>query len=533
MKLLPKPAADTTEDLVVNLDVIRKYAEEGFVYVGRPGFLSSDDSDSAVSDSKPAETDRAPSEAAPLSMHGTRVSLRISYPEGDMYMKIWGAADLKNLQTTQTTDPAATSLAQPSLPNDEIEFETDIEKPSHQNSANHHRRTATAARRLLPSTVTPNRTEITAANLSLPYSAVSYINITRYNGLTTWCTGVMAGPTSRLILTAARCLYDFDAVTGTGRGYHQAFMVSPGQTRNTATNIVSSPYARSQGGMAEVMAQWMLKGNFDFDIGLLRLGVHVTLANKAPGSLGFNYNCAQKSFNLESAGYPADLGLTGSLWRQSLTTNAAMCSGSVAQKIDFAFAAGQEGSPLWSSGDNIIRFVMSKAGVAVPITPTYYSWILDFTNRTIINIVPFQLQGGISSAPMFFKCDPISMACVGAKKANATSFNFHPVYLGTKYAIRMPYMSLCLTANSTADITATNSTVSVYLSPCNTDGRFTFPSNQLWNVDVAAAVGSISAARTDNNGYLSCAGENQPLLARPASSCSGQAACTWKTINTL
>ncbi|GLI63556.1 hypothetical protein VaNZ11_006409 [Volvox africanus] len=531
MKLAPKPAAGSTEDVVVGMDVIRKYAEEGFLYVGRPGFLSSEDS--AVYNSNMAEKDRSAAEAAPLSMHGARVSLRILYPEGDMYMKIWNASELQNLQTTHGSDLTAAYLAQPNIPNDETDAAADIDQLSQQETANHHRRTATAARRLLPSTAAPNRTEITAAMLSGPYSAVSYINITRYNAPTAWCTGVMAGPTSRLILTAARCLYDFDAVTGTGKGYHQAFMITPGQTRNAVTNTVAMPYGRFPGAMAEVMAQWMLRGNFDFDIGLLRLGVHVTLATKAPGSMGFNYSCTQKSFSLESAGYPADKGFTGSLWRQSLTTNAAMCSGSIAQKIDFAFAAGQDGSPLWTSGDNIIRYVMSKAGTAVPITPTYYSWILDFTNRTIINIVTQQLQGGPPTSPLFFKCDPVTKACVGARKANATAFHFHPVHVGTKYALRMPYMSLCLTANSTANITATNSTVSAYLSPCNTDGRFTFPSNQLWNVDITAAVNYISAARTDNAGYLSCGGENQPLLVRSTYDCYGQAACTWKLVNII
>ena len=191
-------------------------------------------------------TRRSRGEAAPISVDGTRVSLRVAYPEGDMYMKIWRSEELQRMSASAAD---AEPLLEPSIP--EAETTTDGAAASAAATGGSHRLSRRLALGNAPAAI---RTEVTT--MSFPYSAVSYMNFLR-GTTSSWCSAALVGTTGRLVLTAAHCLYNFDPISGAGKGYYQSFFVSPGMYRKNGT--VTSPYGRHQGSLAEVMAQWMLK----------------------------------------------------------------------------------------------------------------------------------------------------------------------------------------------------------------------------------------------------------------------------------
>jgi hypothetical protein len=77
------------------------------------------------------------------------------------------------------------------------------------------------------------------------------------------------------------------------------------------------------------------------------------------------------------------------MWSQLTGTTTDVCSGTAAKYFDFDAAQGQSGSSFWTPNDYTARFVLSNGGAAkgngaVAITPTYYSWISDFTEKYIM-----------------------------------------------------------------------------------------------------------------------------------------------------
>ncbi|KAG2486729.1 hypothetical protein HYH03_014655 [Edaphochlamys debaryana] len=90
LQLMPTPAADALASAAeVTGDVINRFAEEGFFYVGRPGNgPDPKGSQGNASGNKTKDDNDSRSKTAKGSPSGTSALLRFTLPEGDMYIKV-------------------------------------------------------------------------------------------------------------------------------------------------------------------------------------------------------------------------------------------------------------------------------------------------------------------------------------------------------------------------------------------------------------------------------------------------------------
>ncbi|GLI65234.1 hypothetical protein VaNZ11_008719 [Volvox africanus] len=520
LKLVPAPTAEASKDGgEVTSDTILRFTRQGYNYVGRTG-LSAMLHDDKVTDKDTVTSGDANNTAtAALSRtnehlrnqdgatNGPTVTLRVIYPQGDLYMKVWNQSELKALVKKHTgpkSDSARLSLA--SIPAVEA-ADSDDNIPAPPMQAVSGIPSRQSARRLLrvKALGVDDRGEVPSP--SYPYTAVSL--------LSTGCTGALVGPTGRLVLTAGQCLYKYNNDTKSPVSWYSNVTVAPSFHNRTV-----APFGWIPAEGADVQVMWKSEGIWAANIGILRLAYHCNL----PGSFSFGVRCGPLTQTLTTAGYPMDKPQF-TMWMQSTVVTTDMCSGGEEKVFPFDAADGQVGSPFWNS-ENSVRFVLSRGsccsnvGGAVAITPTYYFWMLDYTETNIVTTPVYNLVGG-ANRDQYIRCDAKSLRCLGTKTSSlSTSFYAYPVYSTSKYALRIPNTSLCLSLLQTNNI----STPSVGLLKCNID-TFTFPPNSLWNF---VTLDNIAVALTDSGFNLLWNGDTRQLTAvQNCALLSSPSQCKW------
>ncbi|GIL56717.1 hypothetical protein Vafri_12034 [Volvox africanus] len=309
LKLVPEPTAEASKDGgEVTSDTILRFTNQGYFYVGRPGFIAKNDHDEITDQDTGTSGDAnntaaiapAPTEttAALSRANGNQggasdrptVTLRIVYPNGDMYMKVWNPTELKALVKKHTgpkSESARLSLA--SIPAVEA-ADSNGNVPAPPIQAVSLIPSRQAARRLLRSKALgfDDRREVPSP--SYPYTAISLVS--------TGCTGAMVGPTSRLVLTAGQCLFKFNHETKKPVGWYSNVTVAPSFHNRTV-----APFGWIPSDGADVQVMWQNEGTWAANIGILRLAYHFNL----PGTLNFGFRCGPLTQTLTTAGYPSDL----------------------------------------------------------------------------------------------------------------------------------------------------------------------------------------------------------------------------------
>ncbi|GIL56760.1 hypothetical protein Vafri_12069, partial [Volvox africanus] len=497
LKLVPAPTA-TNVGGEVKAETIQRFSSEGYFYVGRPGFIDKPPVDvmSAPSGDVKNATNSA-AEARAKNNNGNQggasdgptVTLRMFYPEGDLYMKVWKQTELRALVQKHTGPKSETAnLSRATVP-----------------QATGNDSTTLPARRLLGSAIygSDDRREVT--NLVYPYTAISRTS--------TGCTGAMVGATGRLVLTAAQCVYNNGVNPSAPVGFYSNILITPGLYRGGISNYGTHPV-----GLLQVHTTWSSQRLWEGNIAVIQLAYHY----KACGSLGYAYTCGSSGYSLYTAGYPADKSLY-TMWVQSAAVTTDVCSGSAEKVFPFDAADGQVGSPFWTTSDYMTRFVLSRGiccsgNGAVAITPTYFSMINDFTSNYILTTPTYILVGG-PSRNQFVRCDTSSWVCTGTtSRTSATRFYGYPIAAQNKAAFRVPGTSLCLSLRSTTSIGNVN------LYSCDTTS-FNFYTNELWNIGL---YNNVPVLLTDNGGFMWWGGSGVQM--KTSSSCSSSTAgsCTWK-----
>ncbi|GIM03943.1 hypothetical protein Vretimale_8601 [Volvox reticuliferus] len=493
-KLVPAPTR-TDAGGEVTADTIKRFANDGYIYVGRTGFIERPEEPAPIGDAKNGTNTAARARASDGNQGGSdsggpTVSLRMVYPDGDMYMKVWNRSELKSLVKKHTGPKSETApLSSATVPQ----------------VAGRDSSPQSLSRRLLASSIIyspDDRTEITS--LTYPYTAVTLVS----GG----CTGAMVGSTGRLVLTAAQCVYNNGVNPDAPVGFYSNLQVAPGVYSGGIFN-----YGAHSTGIAQVQTTWT-QGSWDANIALLQLSYHY----KACGSLGYGYQCGSSEYSLTTAGYPGDKP-SYTMWWQTATVTTDVCTGSAETLFPFDAADGQVGSPFWEASDNTVRFVLSRGAccsgnVAVAITPAFYSIMNDFTSNYILTTPTYILVGG-PNRKVFVHCDTTSWVCKGTTtRTSATRFYGHPVSSSNKAALRVPGTSLCLSLRSTRSIGKVN------LYPCDITS-FSFNSTELWNI---GTYNNIPVLRTDNGGFLSWGGSGVQMKTASICSPSKASSCTWR-----
>ncbi|GIL76946.1 hypothetical protein Vretimale_8600 [Volvox reticuliferus] len=525
MKLVPAPTVEGSKDGgVATSDTMLRFIQQGYLYVGRPGFIEKPNAEEIIEQNSAmhgnahnnvaiaAATETTATAAYPANVNqagddsgGPMVSLRMVYPDGHMYMKVWNQNELKSLVKKHTgpkSDSARLSRAR--VPADVTDNNGNVKASPIQAAISTPSRHSAHHRLLRANKALDDRREV--ASPSYPYTAVSF--------LSTNCSGAFIGPTNRLVLTAAQCLFGYNHTTNQTVGWYPNISVAPSVHSSNAP-----PFGWIPTETAEVQMKWQQAGYWGANIGILQLSYH----NDLPGALAFGFRCTPLTYSLTTAGYPSDKP-AGTMWMQSTNATTDMCSGEEEKIFSFDAADGQVGSAFWDS-ENSVRFVLSrgsccnKFGGAVAITPAYYSWIAEFTETRIKNpSTKYILVGGVNR-DQYIRCDIKSLRCLGTKiPSSGTNFYAYPVYNSSKYALRVPDTALCLSLLRMDNTSA----LYVGLYKCNVD-TFTFAPYNLWNF---VTWENISVARTDSGYYMWWAGDNkQPTVVQTCTSSPSQ--CTW------
>ncbi|GIM03942.1 hypothetical protein Vretimale_8600 [Volvox reticuliferus] len=122
MKLVPAPTVEGSKDGgVATSDTMLRFIQQGYLYVGRPGFIEKPNAEEIIEQNSAmhgnahnnvaiaAATETTATAAYPANVNqagddsgGPMVSLRMVYPDGHMYMKVWNQNELKSLVKKHT-----------------------------------------------------------------------------------------------------------------------------------------------------------------------------------------------------------------------------------------------------------------------------------------------------------------------------------------------------------------------------------------------------------------------------------------------
>lgn len=205
-----------------------------------------------------------------------------------------------------------------------------------------------------------------------PYSAVCklYIN---FNGRTTIGTGCLINP--RIVLTAGNCVY-----SRLEKCWASSIEVIPGLDGRR------KPFGSAVATRMGSLYGWTKNGKFDYDIGVIVLPPDKKLGNTA-GWFGFRWNGRDYYRHLPTtvAGY-------GNLeqWRASGDSNVLLSNGK-SMRFYMDTGCGQNGSPVWETGQNMVVAVSTGTygrvngrtayNYATVIDESVFNWIMSYVNK--------------------------------------------------------------------------------------------------------------------------------------------------------
>ncbi|KIY97476.1 glutamyl endopeptidase [Monoraphidium neglectum] len=191
-------------------------------------------------------------------------------------------------------------------------------------------------------------TDTSRVNRNFPARAVGQIDFSERNGGNSICSGALIGAST--VLTAGHCVH-----TGRGGGFVRAWAFSPGRTTTTATSrTVVNPYGTVKYSKLVTTNGWITASSFAYDLGVVNLQSAI---GKTTGNLGYTASTGRLSETWTTYGYPGEK-TYGSMWTTSCGVNDNVATDGITE-MTCDVTGGQSGSPMFISGKNLVKAVIS------------------------------------------------------------------------------------------------------------------------------------------------------------------------------